>query len=369
MPLYMDRHDLDDTVNAEHVAQIHQEDLKIEHEFGCKGLTYWFDQDRRTAFCLIKAPSKKALQDMHNKAHGAVPNSIIEVDPLVVESFLGRIEDPVNTNDTPLNIIKDPAFRVLLMLRLSYFVQHNDQQNEIGKQISEFHANLNEITKEHEGRIVRDQLNTALISFRSVSNAMAFAVQIQSYFESFTIPEVDINLNIGISSGVPISKGEGFFEEGIKLAERLCRYVEGKIAVSSEVMNLYRNDTLKIDHSSQCIRELHPMDERFLNLLMEYTESNWNRTDLKVNDYCSYLGLSKSQLYRNIKAITGDSLNIFVKNFRLNRALELLERKERNISEIAFDTGFNSAAYFSKCFYETYGVLPSDYLKKKMASF
>ena len=59
MPLYMDRHDLDDTVNAEHVAQIHQEDLKIEHEFGCKGLTYWFDQDRRTAFCLIKAPSKK----------------------------------------------------------------------------------------------------------------------------------------------------------------------------------------------------------------------------------------------------------------------------------------------------------------------
>ena len=53
----MDRHDLPESVNAEHVAHIHQEDLKIEHEFGCKGLTYWFDDKRKTAFCLINAPN------------------------------------------------------------------------------------------------------------------------------------------------------------------------------------------------------------------------------------------------------------------------------------------------------------------------
>ena len=59
MPIYMDRHDLNDAITAEHVANIHQEDLKIEHEFGCKGLTYWFDDHRKTAFCLIKAPNKE----------------------------------------------------------------------------------------------------------------------------------------------------------------------------------------------------------------------------------------------------------------------------------------------------------------------
>ena len=121
MPIYMDRHDLNDTITAEHVAHIHQEDLKIEHEFGCQGLTYWFDNHRKTAFCLIKAPNKEALKEMHNKAHGAIPNSIIEVDPNIVESFLGRIEDPVKAKNQILNIIRDPAFRVLMFVEYATF--------------------------------------------------------------------------------------------------------------------------------------------------------------------------------------------------------------------------------------------------------
>ncbi len=104
MPIYMDRHDLTEDINADHVAKIHQEDLKVEHQFGCKGLTYWFDDKRKTAFCLIDAPNKKALQDMHDHAHGAIPTNIIEVDPNLVESFLGRIEDPDKTKNAELKI-------------------------------------------------------------------------------------------------------------------------------------------------------------------------------------------------------------------------------------------------------------------------
>ena len=367
MPIYMDRHDLDDSVNAEHVAHIHQEDLKIEHEFGCKGLTYWFDQERKTAFCLINAPNKEALQDMHDKAHGAIPNSIIEVDPTVVESFLGRIEDPVNKNSTPLNIINDPAFRVLLVLRINYFILNKDDRAHLSKQIKKFHVDLNEIVQKYEGRIVRDQLNAALISFRSVSSAIACAKRLHSNFESFAIPDYNMGLKIGISSGVPIDQSKGFFEDSIKLAERLCWFVEGEIIVSSEVTSLYRKESLQSVDRSKNIRELRPMDEKFLNLLVEYTESFWNRSNLKVDDYCVCLGLSKSQVYRKIKYITGKSLNIFIKNYRLERALQLLNKRERNISEIAFDTGFNSAAYFSKCFFKSYGLLPSDYIKKNLS--
>ena len=47
MPLYMDRHDVSAEVTAEHVAQLHQEDLKIQDQFDCKGITYWFDAERR----------------------------------------------------------------------------------------------------------------------------------------------------------------------------------------------------------------------------------------------------------------------------------------------------------------------------------
>lgn len=46
----MDRHDVPETVSAETLAQIHQEDLKIEHKFGCKGFTYWYDNEQKRRF-------------------------------------------------------------------------------------------------------------------------------------------------------------------------------------------------------------------------------------------------------------------------------------------------------------------------------
>jgi hypothetical protein len=55
----------------------------------------------------------QALEDMHNHAHGQVPHRIIEVEPEIVESFLGRIEDPKKNNDTELNIIDDPHSELL----------------------------------------------------------------------------------------------------------------------------------------------------------------------------------------------------------------------------------------------------------------
>ena len=95
MPIYMDRHDISEAVTARDVAQMHQNDLEIQDQFGCRGLTYWFDEKRKTAFCLIEAPDENAIREMHDHAHGQVPHRIIEVDPAVVESFLGRIGDPV----------------------------------------------------------------------------------------------------------------------------------------------------------------------------------------------------------------------------------------------------------------------------------
>ena len=73
MPLYMDRHDVSKEVTAEIVADLHQKDLKIQHKFNCKGLTYWFDDKRKTAFCLVEAPNKAALKEMHDQAHGEFP--------------------------------------------------------------------------------------------------------------------------------------------------------------------------------------------------------------------------------------------------------------------------------------------------------
>lgn len=73
MPIYMDRHDMEKTT-AEAVAAAHLEDLKLQARYGCRAITYWFDEKRRTAFCLFEAPSPVIVREMHRAAHGKVPN-------------------------------------------------------------------------------------------------------------------------------------------------------------------------------------------------------------------------------------------------------------------------------------------------------
>ena len=117
----MDRHDLSGGVTAKDVALAHQRDLTIQDQFGCRGLTYWFDEEREAAFCLIEAPTQDSVKEMHDHAHGLIPHQIIEVESNVVEAFLGRIHDPKpdnNVDEAGLLILNDPAFRAIMSIDL-----------------------------------------------------------------------------------------------------------------------------------------------------------------------------------------------------------------------------------------------------------
>ena len=364
MPIYMDRHDLPESVTAEEVARLHQEDLKVEDEFGCKGLTYWFDDQRKTAFCLIKAPNKKALKDMHKHAHGDIPNSIVEVDPSVVESFLGRIEDPEKAMNADLNIINDPAFRVLVRVDLRSTNLKSLRENDSRANLAKCRNTLRDFTAQYGGRETNAGLSGCLFSFDSVTSAVNFALDVNKEFDAKWISaDKDLDLHIGLSSGVPFEEPDGLFRETQKMAERLCNSVQGRIVVTSEVKDHYESENLNNRLDVELVRSLHPADEKFLNGFIDFTEEVWDRTNLKVEDFTSGLGMSKAQLYRKVKSITGRSLITFIRQYRLGKAVDLLLKKKGNISEVAFDTGFNSPAYFSKCFHSAYGVLPSEVFK------
>jgi len=143
----MDRHDIPQEITAEHVAKMHQQDLKVQHLYGCKGLTYWCDVGRKTAFCLIEAPDSEAINAMHLHAHGAVPHKIIEVDARIVESFLGRIEDPDKAGDQELNIISDPAFRVIMCIETSNYL-HRLEAMQYSIFTQKFHHSVTGSSKE-----------------------------------------------------------------------------------------------------------------------------------------------------------------------------------------------------------------------------
>ncbi len=287
MPIYMDRHDVSETVTAENVAHLHQEDLKIQDQFGCRGLTYWFDDKRKTAFCLIEAPNEKAIRKMHNEAHGQVPHSIIEVDASIVESFLGRIEDPEKAQNTALNIITDPAFRTIMVIELTPFSPKHNDSTQFKSSFKKYNNAVLNVFHSYEGSQVKQTDNQILVSFKSVSNAMHAALDIQSNFRKLTddIKGDKVLLKIGLSAGVPVTKKQLIFEDTIKSAERMCKVIKGEIIVSSEVKDLYKSENSNTFIKGKNIFSLTQADEEFLNHLMDQIELTWTNVNLKVDDF------------------------------------------------------------------------------------
>lgn len=365
MPIYMDRHDVSEDTKAEDLAKIHQEDLKIEHKYGCRGFTYWFDGNRKTVFCLIEAPNKEAIKKMHSEAHGDIPNRIIEVNDKIVDSFLGRIEDPKKSENTELNIINDPAFRVIMLIETSDYL-NRIEANQYTVFTQKFHNSISKTLKQFEGRIVKQNNNSYLVSFKSVTNAVLCALKVQSNYKYIT-PKFDVpnrKLKIGISSGIPVTDKNKIFEDAVNLATYMCEIVKGQIVISTEVKELYESENRNSFINKEHMRTLNPSEEEFLTQLMKYVEKVWCNSTFNVNDFSKNLGYSKSQIYRKLISLTDMSANNFMKEFRLHRALHLFHQQKGNISEVAFETGFNSPTYFSKCFYEKYNILPSKYIQQ-----
>jgi AraC-like DNA-binding protein len=365
MPIYMDRHDVSETVTAEHVAKLHIEDIKIEHLYDCKGLTYWFDDQRKMAFCLIEAPNKAAIEKMHHHAHGEIPHKIIEVDSGIVESFLGRIEDPEKAASELLHVINDPAFRTIMNVGLKPLTLKDNFRSMSNIHFQKLYDSIIKTIRDNRGNIVRKNSSTFLVSFLSVSKAMECAQQIQDKATEFS--NFNTLITIGLDAGVPVTEKDGIFEAAVKSAQRMSDFVNGPIVVSTEVRSLYEQENPSHIIDMSRIRTINNSEGRFLNHLIDYLDETWQKTDLHVGSLGNELGFSKSQFYRKMIEITNQSPNIFLKGFRLQKSLQLLNNRQGSISEIAFETGFNSPAYFSKCFQANFGILPSKYLQEYLA--
>lgn len=109
-------------------------------------------------------------------------------------------------------------------------------------------------------------------------------------------------------------------------------------------------------------------EEKFLINAYKIVENNLNNAEFDPDDFAKEIGVSRAQLYRKINSIFGQSVKEFVKMVRLKRAAELLLTSGLNISQIAYEVGFNSVAYFTKSFSGYFYYTPTQYIslnKKK----
>jgi len=102
-------------------------------------------------------------------------------------------------------------------------------------------------------------------------------------------------------------------------------------------------------------------DEKFLQKAIEVVENNIADADLDIKRFAAEVGVSRMQLYRKLNALTDMTVKEFIRNIRLKRAVQLLEQKNRTISEIAWEVGFKDISHFRKCFRQMYGMNASEY--------
>jgi signal transduction histidine kinase/DNA-binding response OmpR family regulator len=136
-----------------------------------------------------------------------------------------------------------------------------------------------------------------------------------------------------------------------------------------QVQNILENRAnLRGKFSSELVLQpsditISSLDAEFLQKAIKTVEDHMSDSEFSVDTFNKLIGMSRSRMHRKIKAITAQSTSEFIRTIRLKRAASLLEKSQQSIEEIAFAVGFNSTAYFTKCFKIQFSKTPSDYVK------
>jgi signal transduction histidine kinase/DNA-binding response OmpR family regulator len=109
---------------------------------------------------------------------------------------------------------------------------------------------------------------------------------------------------------------------------------------------------------------LNSYDVNFIRRVTEVVEDHLSDLDFDVRRLQDKSGLSSTQLYRKLHALTGMSPSRFIRRMRLKRAVKLLEQNQNSVTQIAFEVGFGNLSYFTKCFKEQFGISPSEYARQ-----
>lgn len=148
-----------------------------------------------------------------------------------------------------------------------------------------------------------------------------------------------------------------------KKIQKIRQQFEVKIKSLENDINLSSQFHQNNDVNNIRIKEIAAtsINQKFLKRAVEIIEENIENSAFDVQDFADEMFMSRSQLYRKLKTITGHSTTKFIRLIRLKRAAQLLSVNSATVAEIAYKVGFDNVGYFSKCFHETFGKPPSQY--------
>lgn len=349
MPLFMDLHkasDYDVKPTVEDIRRNHIADLEVQHKYGVKFLQYWINEDAGLVFCLMEAPDKESCAAVHREAHGAMPCNVIELKggdytALVDEAIRKNEFDIVENADGTM----DTGYRIVMVADVLSITADEKLSDDI-----------DQIIVRWGGKFLSRPGHRKTIVFMPGAHAVECALNIVQYVQN---QRDKTEVRIAISAGEPVTDEQEIFADAIRLANRLCDLAQdGQAFVSSLAKDLIGKAPMKYRDQHKALKILNPENDQFLHQLTGTVAGLLSDASFNVDSLSEHMRMSRSQLYRKIKDLTGTSANNLVQELRMQKALQLIRNKYGNITQVAYEAGFNNLSYFAKSFQKRFGIPP-----------
>ncbi len=280
---------------------------------------------------LIKEPSEKAVEEFEN---------------ITSENEMPVDKKPDSDNPLKALIVEDDGdMRAFLTAGLT--ASYKVVEAEDGQQ------GFNVAIKELPDIIVSDLMMPNV-------DGIEFCKKLKADIRTSHIPFILLTAKSGIDNKITgIETGaDDYIQKPFNL-ELLTVRMKNLIKQRESLKKIYLQQQ-KLEPSKITVNSL---DEKFLDDLLAKIEMEMDNSELSVKLISKMLGISSTNLYRKVKALTGQTANEFIRNIRLKRAAQLLKNEQLNVSEVMYMVGFTHHSYFTRCFKELFGVSPKDYAK------
>ena len=261
MPLYMDIHTVDPKTTWEDVAQAHFKDIEIQGNHDVNYKKYWFNRDCGKLFCLVEAPNAEAANCVHEHAHGLLAERLIEVDPDLVDGFMGN--GGVNGGGAALlpnataDTQRDSGVRSVMFTDIVGSTAMTSRYgDDVAMEMLAVHDRVvRDAIMANRGAEVKHTGDGIMAAFLSPAAAVKAACQVQTALSerNADAPEYPVGVRIGISAGEPVEQSDDLFGSTVQLAARLCAQAEpGQVLVSQVVADLCIGKNLRFADGGPC---------------------------------------------------------------------------------------------------------------------
>lgn len=272
-----------------------------------------------------------------------IPVTLVEVN--FPKSLSVSIQDPLTKGKELILIAED----------------HEDFRNYLRDCLSDQYEILLAPNGEAAWELVEKQLPDLIISDLMMPgmNGNELCAKVKSDIRTSHIPVIlltakksEENLIRGLDSGCSLYLTKPFNLEVLQLS------IKNLIKMRGEVQEKNRK---KIEFAASEV-EVESLDDRLIQKAVQLVEKHLENPELTVEFLSRELGMSRVHLYKKLHSLTGKTPVEFIRLIRVQRAAQLLEKSQMNVSEVAFQVGYSNPRYFSKHFKEEYGMMPSEYV-------